>query len=173
MTRRTGLIAAGIAVVVVGVAFVVLLGRAILNAPETPPRITAYANGTTIQVDPFRYCPVDAPLCDYEGTTASIPMRAGNPLQLSIPPSISGGPWGLATVYGTRGGSDDDIVETDEYYGPGDRTSVTVPQLDADGLPLLGVEIRLPSGVIDADTAEEEIVSHAVWSIATTPEGTD
>jgi hypothetical protein len=28
--------------------------------------------------------------------------------------------------------------------------------------------VRLPSGVIDVDTDQEEIVSHAIWSIATT-----
>ena len=31
--------------------------------------------------------------------------------------------------------------------------------------------MRLPSGVIDVDTNQEEIVSHAIWSIATTREG--
>ncbi|KQU06835.1 hypothetical protein ASG56_04340 [Rhodococcus sp. Leaf7] len=167
MTRRT-LIALSALVAVVGVAFVLVVGNAILSAPEEPPRVSAFADGRYEEVEPFRYCPVQEPLCDYEGTTASLPVREGYPLQLSLPGAISENPWGFASVYADE--ATGTVVEADEYYAPGSRNTLTVPAVNDDGLTLIGVEIRLPSGVIDVDTDQEEIVSHAIWSIATTPE---
>ncbi len=166
MTTRKILYGLSALVAVVGVAFVLVVGKAILDAPEESPRVSAYADGRYEEVEPFRYCPVQEPLCDYEGTTATMPVREGHPLQLSLPGAISENPWGFASVYGNPDSGD--VVEADEYFAPGTRNTLTVPPVNEDGLVLIGVEVRLPSGVIDVDTDQEEIVSHAIWSIATT-----
>ncbi len=168
MTTRRVLPAVGALLAVVGVAFVVVLGRAIIGSSEAPPRVSAFADGRYAEVEPFRYCPVQEPLCDYEGSITVLPVREGRPLQLSLPEQISGSPWGFAAVY--QDPETGEALEADDYFAPGTRNALTV-EPTRDGLDLVGVEVRLPSGVIDVDTDQEQIVSHAIWSIATTREG--
>ncbi|WP_072805283.1 DUF2771 domain-containing protein [Rhodococcoides yunnanense] len=151
--------------VVVVVAFVAVLALLIRDAPEHRPAVTAFADGRTIDVEPYLYCPVDEPLCDSDGASATLPVRENQPLQLSLPAEISSAPWILAAVYAHPDGAD--AVETDTLYLPDTTLALTVPPLDDAGRALLGVEVRLPSGVIDSDTQQEEIISHAIWSIAT------
>lgn len=155
--------------IVVGVAFVAVLAQLVSDAPAHRPTITAFADGKAVTVEPYLYCPVEAPLCENDGSSASVPVREGYPLQLSLPSEITSAPWILAAVYSDDAGAD--VVETDSLYLPDQKLSLTVPPVDADGRALLGVEIRLPSGIIDTDTQQEEIISHAIWSIATTPTG--
>jgi hypothetical protein len=149
---------------VIGVASVAVLALLISDAPTHRPTITAFADGTTVTVEPYLYCPVEAPLCDPDGASANLPVRAGRPLQLSLPSEITSAPWIVAAVYSDGGGT---VVETDTLYLPDQKLGLTVPPVDEDGRKLLGVEIRLPSGVISTETAQEEIISHAIWSIAT------
>ncbi|NIL76739.1 DUF2771 domain-containing protein [Rhodococcus sp. Eu-32] len=163
-TKKILAIGAAAAVVVL-VAFVGVLALLVRDAPSGRPSITAFADGRTIDVQPYLYCPVDQPLCGSDGESVTLPVREGRPLQLSLPSEIASAPWILAAVYSDESGSD--AVETDTLYLPDSTSAVTVPPVDDQGRALLGVEVRLPSGVIDTDTQQEEIVSHAIWSIAT------
>lgn len=149
---------------VLAVAFVAALVVLIRQAPAHLPTITAYADGRAVVVDPFLYCLVNAPLCESEGVTTVLQVSEHSVLQLSLPSQITSAPWIAAAVYAGEGS---DIVETDTFYLPGKKLQLSVPPVDDDGRELLGVEIRLPSGIIDADTQQEEIISHAIWSIAT------
>lgn len=149
---------------VIGVASVAVLALLISDAPAHRPTITAYADGTAVTVEPYLYCPVEAPLCAPDGVSASVPVRAGRPLQLSLPSEVTSAPWILAAVYSDGSGN---AVETDTLYLPDQKLGLTVAPVDDGGRELLGVEIRLPSGVISSETAQEEIISHAIWSIAT------
>lgn len=153
------------ALVVIAIAFVAVLAILIRNAPEHVPAVTAYANGRSAEVEPYLYCPVDQPLCGNEGESTTLPLGNSPVLQLSLPSEIAKAPWILASVYGDA--ATGEIVETDKLYLPDSAVSVTVQAKDPDGRELLGVEVRLPSGVIDSDTQQEEIISHAIWSIAT------
>lgn len=148
---------------IVAVAFVAVLVVLIRQAPPHIPTITAFADGDVVTVEPYLYCPIDAPLCESRGVSSLVPVREGHPLQLSLPSEVTSAPWIAAAVYADG----NDIVEVDALYPPDDKLQLTVPAVDDDGRALLGVEIRLPSGIIDVDTQQEEIISHAIWSIAT------
>ena len=152
-----------VGLVVVAVAFVAVLALLVKDAPSHRPTVTAFADGRTVVVEPYLYGPVNEPLCDTDGTSATVPVREGHPLQLSLPGEITSAPWILAAVYADGDGA----VESDTLYLPDEKLGMTVQPLDDEGRELLGVEIRLPSGVIDSDTQQEEIISHAIWSIAT------
>ncbi len=154
-----------VGLLVIGAVFTAVLALAIRDAPAHRPAITAFADGRTVVVEPYLYCPVEAPLCESDGVSYTVPMRAGYPLQLSLPSEITSAPWIVASVYGDDNG---DAFEIDRLYLPGEKLGLTVPSVDDEGRKLIGVEIRLPSGIIDADTNQEEIISHAIWSIATT-----
>lgn len=169
---RALLALAAIVVLAVAAGTVVAIVMGLRNADDGPPEITAYADGRTVNVPPYRYCPIQEPLCESpEGPTESMPVREGHPLQLSLPKQISEAPWLLAAFYLSPSG----LVEADSWYGFDDVPSpaaVTVQPFDAQGRQLVGVEVRLPTGIVDVETGEEAIISHAVWSIATLPDST-
>ncbi|CCQ17759.1 putative uncharacterized protein [Rhodococcus sp. AW25M09] len=164
-TKKIGaMIAAGL--LVVAVAFVAVLAVLIGNAPDKEPVVTAYADGRTVEVEPYLYCAVSDPLCTNVGETSELEVGKAPTVQLSLPEPIYSAPWVLAVVYGDGSG---DAVENTEFNEPGTRLSVTVPTSDESNRTLLGIEIRLPTGIIDTDTNQEGFVSHAIWSIGTRP----
>lgn len=162
--KIAGIIAAGL--LVIAVAFVAVLALLIGNAPDREPTVTAYSDGHTVVVEPYLYCAVSDPLCDNVGETAEIGIGKARTVQLSLPESIYSAPWVLAVVYGDASGI---VVENTQFNEPGTRHSVTVPTSDDADRTLLGIEVRLPTGIIDTDTNQEGFVSHAIWSIGTRP----
>lgn len=166
LAPRTTKIAAAIGAVlfVVAVAFVAVLTLLIRNAPDEEPTVTAYANGRTVEVEPYLYCAVNDPLCTNVGNTTEIDVGTAETVQLSLPSAVFSAPWVLAVVYGDDSGN---AEETSEFNEPGTRYSATVPTKDESGRTLLGIEVRLPTGIIDTDTNQEGFVSHAIWSIGT------
>jgi hypothetical protein len=151
---------------VVAAAFVAVLALLIGNAPEKEPTVSAYANGRAVEVEPYLYCAVTDPLCTNVGETTEIEVGKAPTVQLSLPEAVYSAPWVLARVYGDDSGN---VVEDSEFNEPGTRLSVTVPTTDDSDRTLLGIEIRLPTGIIDTDTNQEGFVSHAIWSIGTRP----
>lgn len=152
--------------VVIAVAFVAVLALLIARAPEKEPTVTAYANGRAVVVEPYLYCAVSDPLCTNVGETTEIQVGSARTVQLSLPAPIYSAPWVLAVVYGDDSG---DVVENTEFNNPDTKLSVTVPTKDDSNRTLLGIELRLPTGIIDTDTNQEGFVSHAIWSIGTRP----
>lgn len=154
-----------VAAVAAGTLAAIIIG--LRGQHSEPPRLAAYADGRTVSVPPYRYCPVQEPLCDSErGPTVDVAVREHHPLQLSVPSEVSDAPWLLASFYDAGPA----LVEQDQWFDSGQAPSaVTVAPIDDQGRPLVGVEVRLPAGIIDIDTGQETIVSHAVWSIRTTP----
>lgn len=158
--KIAALLAAG--VLVIAVAFVAVLALLIDKAPEKEPKVTAYANGRAVEVDPYLYCAVSEPLCTNVGDTTELDIGSARTVQISLPAEVFSAPWVLAVVYGDESG---DVVENGEFYEPGSKLSATVPTTDDEGRDLLGIEVRLPTGIIDTDTNQEGFVSHAIWSI--------
>lgn len=136
---------------------------------ETPerPSITATVDGTSVDVRPFTYCEVNRPdLCDAPGETVELPVAEGQQLEISVPEAISSAPWILATFYLDPNGGDA-LQGGEQLFTPGSESSVSIPDVDDQGRVLMGVEVRLPTGIYDKDTDEETIITHATWSVAT------
>lgn len=166
LTARTKKIVAllSVGLLVVGVAFVAVLAVLVSNADEDEPVVSVFSNGRTVEVEPYLYCPVSEPQCTNVGETTELDTGDAPVVQLSLPTTISGAPWVLASVYTDADGA---VFENSEFNLPGDRRSATIATTDEEGRRLVGIEVRLPTGIIDPETLQEEIVSHAVWSIAT------
>lgn len=130
---------------------------------SAPPEVTAYAAGKALVVAPTLYCPLDLDQARCTvGTTSELAVPAGTPLQLSLPGEIAEAPWRLIAVYRTADGQE---RQDDQVFRPDERLAVTVaPQDPAE--QLLGVEIQLPSSVIDEQGAP---IARATWGIATDP----
>ncbi|WP_415975441.1 DUF2771 domain-containing protein [Rhodococcus sp. 077-4] len=162
--KIAAILAAGL--LVIAVAFVAVLAILVGNAPDKEPTVTAYTNGRAVEVEPYLYCAVSDPLCTNVGETTELPVGKSRTVQLSLPEAVYSAPWVLALVYGDDSGN---VVETGEFNEPGTRFGVTVPTTDDSNRTLLGIEVRLPTGIIDTDTNQEGFVSHAIWSIGTRP----
>ncbi len=152
MLKRLGLLACTVAV---------SAGAVGCAASTDHPQVTVYGDHSSAVVAPQRYCTLDLSHCD-ESPLAQLPMRSGYPLQISLPREIADAPWRLITAYRTTTG-EDRVTET--YYRPGQRLAVTVTPPDPSD-QLTGVEIQIPSSVIDPDGTPR---ARATWAVRTDP----
>jgi hypothetical protein len=124
------------------------------------PEISAYTHGQLARVGPFRYCAVlELTKCDVPGSFGELVVTSRNPVQLSVPPSISRAPWVLLRVYE---GSDDLI----EGFPPNTKLAVTIPTVDPHRGRLTGIAVQLPTLVRD-EAGNEFPLPHAEWSVRT------
>ncbi|SDD27956.1 DUF2771 family protein [Actinokineospora iranica] len=80
---------------------------AVLTACGTPqpPEVTFYADGKTVRVTPQILCEVGTQEClQNEDAVASLRIRPGKPVQVSVPADIAQSPWGVAFSYLDREG---------------------------------------------------------------------
>ncbi len=157
-TKKTlALLLVALVVVVAGVAATVW--KLVDSAEPTLPTITAYAQGETVTVDPAQHCNLYLEDC-VENPIGRLDVPAGYPLQLSLPSEIADAPWRIITVYGdTQTGQT--YIEG-AMFEAGARRTLTVKS--SPELQLLGVEIQLPSAVVDE---AGEPIAHAVWAVKT------
>lgn len=149
-----------VAVLVVLVAFVAVLTVLIRNAGERLPQVAAYAHGKSITVPPLQYCNLYLEDC-VNGELAKLDVPVDYPLQLSLPAEIADAPWRLVMVFE---GPDGALVTEERYYAPGEVDAVTVRSAQHPPLQLNGIEIQLPSAVIDEEGLPQ---AHAIWAIKT------
>jgi hypothetical protein len=142
------------------VAAAVVVVMAIRDSDEHLPQITAYAYGETITVEPAQYCGFDLKECT-QGDLAMLDVPAGMPLQLSLPKEIADAPWRLVMVYQ---GPDGELVPQERYYRSGEADAVTVVSNRTPAWQLNGVEVQLPSAVVDENGLPH---ARAVWAIKT------
>lgn len=159
---RSGRVVLGVAVLalVAVVAAAVFVVVAIRNTDEHPPEITAYAYGETITVPPGEYCSFDLQKCTH-GEIAELDVPAGEPLQLSLPKDIASAPWRMVMVYETPDG---ELEQQVRNFESGETDAVTVVSDHSPAWQLNGVEIQLPSAVIDENGLP---LARAVWAIKT------
>ncbi len=150
----------GTLVLVAAIGMVAAVVFALKGAEKPQPEIAAYAHGKTVTVHPYRYCTVDLEDCT-EGDVAALEVPIGYPLQISLPTAISDAPWRLVAVYQLPDG---ELLQTDRYYGKGEVAAVTVESDANPALQLNGIEIQLPSAVVDETGLPR---AHAIWSIKT------
>ncbi len=156
--RIVALLGTLVLVAAIGIVAAVVLA---LHGKEKPqPEIQAYAHGKTVTVQPYRYCTVNLEDCT-EGAVAELDVPAGYPLQISLPKGISSAPWRLVAVYQLADGA---LLQTDRYYAKDEVAAVTVQSDTNPKLQLNGIEIQLPSAVVDETGLPR---AHAIWSIKT------
>ncbi|MFF0542412.1 DUF2771 domain-containing protein [Nocardia thailandica] len=164
LNARTALILAAVALLVVAGATAAITAFAIHRAPERHPQITAYADGTTVTVDPFLYCTVRMEDCTY-GETTPLTVRSGYPVQLSLPDKIADSPWLVQLIYQRPDGEQvDRILSFVDYPAARSLTIESQPEPD---LRLAGIEVQLPILARDTTTGQETYIPHAAWSILT------
>ncbi len=158
---RTIRIALGVGalLLVTAVALAAVVVILIRDAPDdAQPAVTAYADGRTIRVEPFRYCAIDLSECT-EKAIVELNVPVGRALQLSLPHEIAEGPWNLFAV---RQAADGTLTSEERWYRSGEAAAVTVESRP--GAQLNGIEIQQPSAATDE---QGQPYFRAVWSIKT------
>ena len=82
------------------------------------PEISAYSDGHSTRVGPYRYCSVlDLTDCQSPQSEGELKVNSRAPVQLSVPTSIGQAPWWL--LHGVRGfrHSRDDVLPTGQPAG--------------------------------------------------------
>lgn len=157
-TKKTiALVVVALMVVAAGLAAVVW--KLVDEAEPQRPTITAYAHGRMVTAEPTQHCNINLEEC-IDNPITMIDVPAGYPLQLSLPAEITNAPWRLIAVYGDRRSGQTFLDGV--MFEPGRQRAVTVPSDPS--TQLLGIEIQLPSAVIDE---AGEPIAHAVWAIQT------
>jgi len=148
-----------VVVVVASAATGVLIWRLAQHPPAKHPEISAYADGQTVRIGPYRYCNVLNPTeCESPETTGELVVDRRHPVQLSVPPAISRGLWALVRSY-----EDGDVVDT---FRPDTTLAVTIPTYDPHQGRLFGLAVQLPTLVRDEE-GNEFPFPHAEWSVRT------
>jgi len=150
---------------------------AIADGPR--PEITVTSEDASREVGPWVFCdPVRPDLCDEEGDVIALPVAPDAELTVAVPEEFGEVPWVLESFYlevdeaaADQHGGGESLVGDEQAFGAGQTDPVTVPGTDDQGRELAGIEVRLPTGILLVDeesgTEEEQIVSHAVWSVRT------
>jgi hypothetical protein len=125
------------------------------------PEISAYSNGHSTRVGPYRYCSVlDLTDCQNAQKEGELRVNSNAPVQLSVPTSIGQAPWWLLTVY------EDSAIPATTFYRPGSRLAVTIPTVDPHHGRLTGIAVQLMTVFVDP-SGEVQGVPHAEWSVRT------
>lgn len=132
------------------------------NSVSRLPEISAYSRGETTRVGPYYFCSVtNLDDCVRDGAQGTLRVNDRDPVQLSVPSSISKAPWRLLKVY------EDELNTTATKFRPGTRLAATIPTLDRNRGRLIGVVVQLMTLVRDQNGAEFEL-PHAEWSVRLT-----
>jgi hypothetical protein len=125
------------------------------------PEISAYSEGHSTRVGPYRYCSVlDLTDCQNAQTQGELRVNSHAPVQLSVPTSIGQAPWWLLTVY------EDSAIPATTFYRPGSRLAVTIATVDPGHGRLTGIAVQLMTVFVDP-SGEVQGVPHAEWSVRT------
>jgi uncharacterized protein DUF2771 len=147
--------------VVASVATGLLIWRLTRDPAPEHPEISAFTHGQLVRVGPYRYCDVfEITRCDTPETIGELVVTSRDPVQLSVPPSISRAPWVLLRAYEDSG---DSVVEE---FRPDTKLAVTIPTVDPRRGRLTGIAVQLPTLVRDEQNNEFPW-PHAEWSVRT------
>jgi hypothetical protein len=145
------LAALAVVVVLASAATGVLIWRLARHPPPKHPEISAYTDGQLVRVGPYSYCDVvNLNDCENPGTVGELAVDGRHPVQLSVPPEISGAPWLLGRKY-----EGSDVLEE---FRPDSKLAVTIPTVDPHRGKLTAFVVQLPTIVVDQDGNE-----HPSW----------
>ncbi|OZM70559.1 hypothetical protein CFN78_24445 [Amycolatopsis antarctica] len=140
------------------------------SAPGAP-EVSFYADGRTVNAAPLIYCDAIVSSCEQnEGAAAKIPVRAGMPVQISLPSEVAETPWVVNVQYTDAEGNLKPIKQ--EFFGQDSRLAYTATG-DAPGDQVLVVEIQQLGAAYAADATgmpipdadgNPQLVVRGVWS---------
>ncbi|PXY30971.1 DUF2771 family protein [Prauserella muralis] len=136
-----------------------------------PPEVTFFADGDSIRADPLIYCDALLESCERGGKPASLKVRPGKPVQVSLPSDVSETPWALNVQYLDAQGRPQPVRQ--QVFTDGTQHAYTVtPGSPRDQLVV--VEIQQLGAAYAADSrgnpildenGQPQLVVRGVWSL--------
>ncbi|AWV48484.1 hypothetical protein JK2ML_2144 [Mycobacterium leprae Kyoto-2] len=126
------------------------------------PEISVYSHGHLTRVGPYLHCNMlNLDECQTPQAQGVLSADEHNPVQLSVPETISRAPWRLLRIY------EDPTGTTSTLYRPNTRLAVTIPTLDPHRGRLTGIVVQLLTLVVDP-AGEVHDVPHTEWLVRLT-----
>ncbi len=145
------------------------------SAPPQP-EVTFFADGDTERAAPLRYCDALLTSCEpTRGEPATLDVRPGMPVQVSVPSEVARTPWVVNIQYLDDQGRPQPVRQ--EVFTSGERHAYTALP-EAPGDQLLVVEVQQLGAAYAADAqgdpildeaGEPQLVARAVWSLRIQP----
>ena len=138
-----------------------------------PPEVTFYADGHTVNAAPFQYCDVLVRNCT-KGNPASLKVRAGKPVQISVPSDVADTPWLVITQYVDASG---EPKVKQQFFAPKAKLAYTATG-DAPTDSVLVVEVQQLGAAFAADAqgnpildenGNPQLVARGIWSLQLKP----
>lgn len=146
------------------------------SASVGPPEVTFFGDGRTVDAKPIEYCDALLRSCDESpGSAVNLKVRAGKPVQISVPSEIGDTPWLVNVQYTNAKGELQPIKQ--QFFSPGDKLAYTATG-SAPGDQLVVVEVQQLGAAYAADPAgnpllddngNPQLVARAYWSLQVQP----
>lgn len=140
------------------------------SATVSPPEITFYGDGHTVEAQPVIHCDALVRTCDKKPQAiVTLKVRKGMPVQISVPSEVSDTPWLVNVEYADANGNEQ-IKQ--QFFAPSSRLAYTATA--GAGGQLVVVEVQQLSAAYAADQAgnpildengNPQIVARAYWSL--------
>lgn len=144
------------------------------SAPSVP-QLTFYADGESTTAEPLSYCDAMLTSCETGGKAATLRVRAGKPVQVSLPSEVSETPWALNVQFLGADGKPRPVRQ--QVFTDGTQHAYTV-EPDSPGDQLLVVEVQQLGAAYAADkqgnpivdeNGQPQLVVRGVWSLRIDP----
>lgn len=138
-------------------------GLGLVSACSVPdPRISFFADGTTVSAMPIQYCDIQEQNCRANGgAPVSLAVRDDRPVQISAPAEVARSPWQVAARYRGRDGGE--FVACSPLFAAGSRFAYTVNS-PRSGAALVLIEVYQASGtLIETPDGEVQTPIRGTW----------
>ncbi|NKQ55194.1 DUF2771 family protein [Amycolatopsis sp. K13G38] len=147
------------------------------SAAASPPEITFYGDGHTVTAAPVVNCDALVRNCDKDANaTARLKVRAGKPVQISVPSEVSDTPW-LVNVQYADAAAGGQLKIKQQFFSPSTRLAYTATApTPADQLVV--VEVQRIGAAYAADQSGKpvldengnpQLVARSLWSLQIQP----
>ncbi|WP_020669980.1 DUF2771 family protein [Amycolatopsis nigrescens] len=141
-----------------------------------PPQVTFFADGNTVEAAPMIHCDAKVQKCEQnDGAKAQLKVRAGQPVQISVPSEVAETPWVVNVQYTNAKGELQPVKQ--ETFTNGKQFAYTASANGSDG-QLVVVEVQQLGAAYAADESgqpaldedgQPQLVARAVWSLQVQP----
>lgn len=155
------------------------VGALVLTGCSTqigPPEVTFYGDGHTVHTGPAVHCDALVRNCDQNPKAiATLKVRKGLPVQISVPSELSDTPWLVNVEYADAHGNEQ-IKQ--QFFAPGSTLAYTASP-DGPDNQLVVVEVQQIGAAYAADqtghpildeNGNPQLVARAYWSLQIQPE---